>query len=404
LESTSKDVVICAGRRFGKSSLCAYIALKTLLEEKKKICLVAPTYGLTGKVFDYLVGWIGIAFPNSMKIQTRPFPVIRTTWGSRLDCKSAENPEQILGESYDLTIIDECSRISEKVFNIYIFPTTHRAMARTIFISTPFGKNWFYKKYTRAQEEGGAFHFTSLDGVEVDQKTWELAKSSLPSDIFQQEYEAAFLADAARVFRNFEQCVQDCLSEPKPNHRYVMGLDVAQFNDFTVLTILDKDTHDVVFWDRFHKIPYTLQKQRIVNAARKYGAQITIDAMNVGAALADDLRAEGLFVSDFKAVGTISKDVEMKGNKQRAIEKLTSFFEERNIQIPPEPILIGELDAFGYNLTKEGNLKYGAPEGLHDDCVSSLYLAVWGLQGKKRMEIRKVIKSIPPRIKRFQYL
>ncbi len=32
LKSKEKEIVICAGRRFGKSILCGYIALRTLLE------------------------------------------------------------------------------------------------------------------------------------------------------------------------------------------------------------------------------------------------------------------------------------------------------------------------------------------------------------------------------------
>jgi hypothetical protein len=229
--------------------LCGYLALKTLLEDNKSICLIAPTYDLTERVFTYLTGWIRRGFP-SMKIQNRPYPSITTDWGSRLECKSAENPVGILGKTHDLTIVDECSRIPKNIYEIYIYPTTHKGDARTIFISTPFGKNWFYEQYLKAQEAGGAFHFTSMDGVEVDQKIWDISKATLPKDVFSQEYEAVFLADAAQVFRNIKDCIQDCLSEPKPNHRYIMGLDVAKFNDFTALAIIDRDTHDVVCVDR----------------------------------------------------------------------------------------------------------------------------------------------------------
>jgi len=31
LKSKSRDITICAGRRFGKSAVCAYVALKTFL-------------------------------------------------------------------------------------------------------------------------------------------------------------------------------------------------------------------------------------------------------------------------------------------------------------------------------------------------------------------------------------
>ena len=57
LDCIARDIVICAGRRFGKSSICAYMALKLLLQDDKKIWIVAPTYDLAQKVFEYLARW-----------------------------------------------------------------------------------------------------------------------------------------------------------------------------------------------------------------------------------------------------------------------------------------------------------------------------------------------------------
>ena len=78
------------------------------------------------------------------------------------------------------------------------------------------------------------------------------------------------------------------------------------------------------------------------------------------------------------------------------------FIEQQYIQIPDEPILIDELESFGYQLTEGGNIRYSAPTGYHDDAVISLGLAVWGLEGKVNIkpplqeELEKVKK---PKIK-----
>jgi phage terminase large subunit-like protein len=179
---------------------------------------------------------------------------------------------------------------------------------------------------------------------------------------------------------------------------------LAKFGDFTVITIVDRSSHQIVFWDRFTKLPYTLQKERILNVARKYNSLVVIDAMNVGAAMADELRAEGLSVQDFKAVGTISKDIDKQGSKEKMVEKLSLFFEQRNVVIPPEEILVDELESFSYHLTPSGNLVYGAPEGFHDDCVISLGLALMPLMGQRRTENIKIARSIPIKKRSFQYL
>jgi phage terminase large subunit-like protein len=252
--------------------------------------------------------------------------------------------------------------------------------------------------------DGAYFHFPSNANPYFPPEEWERARQRLPRDIFQQEYEAAFLSDAASVFRNVRNCIADTYEEPRPNHRYVMGLDLAKFGDFTVMTVVDRDSHKVVFWDRFTKLPYTLQKERILNIARKYHSLVVIDAMNVGAAMADELRAEQLSVQDFKAVGTISKDIDKQGSKEKMVEKLSLFFEQRNIVIPPEQVLIDELESFSYHLTASGNLVYGAPEGYHDDCVTSLGLAIMPLTGQRRTENIKVSRSMPIKKKFFQYL
>jgi hypothetical protein len=41
-------------------------------------------------------------------------------------------------------------------------------------------------------------------------------------------------------------------------------------------------------------------------------------------------------------------------------------------------VLQNELKAYTYELTPGGNIRYGVPEGLHDDAVTALALALWG--------------------------
>lgn len=403
-----RDITICAGVRFGKSKLCGYVAFKRLLADNQRIWIVSLTYDMAKKIFDYVVDFAGAYDRRLLKgLSNRPTPRLEVKeWNSWIECKSADNETSLMGEELDLAILDEAARMKPDIMERYIQARLSTRRGKSFVISTPFGQNWFYRRYLQTQEasDGASFHFTSKDNPYFPEEEWDKARQRLPKDIFQQEYEAAFLADAAQVFRNVRNCVKDdCLSEPKYGHRYVMGLDLAKFGDFTVITVVDKETHDVVYIDRFTKIPYTLQKQRISQVARKYGSLIVIDALNAGAAISDDLRAEGCSVLDFKATGTTSKDVEMKGTKERAIEKLNSFLEENNIHLPPNDTLINELEAYGYQMTDSGNLKYGAPQGLHDDCVSSLMLAVWGLHGKARQTIIRAKQAIPSPIRRFNY-
>jgi len=396
LDSSSRDIAICAGRRFGKSALAAYMALKVLLIPQKRTVVISPTYDLSQRVFDYLVKWMVHGIPDLMKgVNMRPFPQIRTPIGSVLECKSAENPTGILGVSNDLSIVDEASRIPRNVYETYIFPTTSQG-GRSVFISTPFGKNWFYDKWLDCKQTGGSFKFRSIDNEYFTREEWDRARQKLPEQVFKQEYEAEFMDDAASVFRKVREAINDdCLSEPVPGHYYAMGVDLGKHEDFTVLTVVDRMYKKVVYWDRFREIDYPLQKARIIATAKKYNnARMVVDSTGVGQPICDDLRQKGLFIEDFKFTGK---------SKPELVEKLTIFIEQKHIIIPNNTILIDELESFGYQLTDSGNVKYSAPQGLHDDCVMSLGLAIWGLTPGEARPITPLMRE-QQSIKRFNII
>ena len=49
------------------------------------------------------------------------------------------------------------------------------------------------------------------------------------------------------------------------------------------------------------------------------------------------------------------------------------------------------MQRYEYEITTGGNIKYGAPDGRHDDCVVSLALAAWGI--RDRMQSAQVYKE-----------
>jgi hypothetical protein len=63
------------------------------------------------------------------------------------------------------------------------------------------------------------------------------------------------------------------------------------------------------------------------------------------------------------------------------VKRLSIAFHNCDIFIPDNPILKGELESFTYIITDAGNIKYGAPKGEFDDCVCSLMLCNYGMNG-----------------------
>jgi len=61
------------------------------------------------------------------------------------------------------------------------------------------------------------------------------------------------------------------------------------------------------------------------------------------------------------------------------VENLALQISEKTIRYPDIPELLNELQIYTAEQLPSGNIRYGAPEGYHDDCVTSLALASWGL-------------------------
>jgi hypothetical protein len=65
-------------------------------------------------------------------------------------------------------------------------------------------------------------------------------------------------------------------------------------------------------------------------------------------------------------------------SKERLIQGLALALEKGEIAILPDPVLIGELQAYEQDRLASGRFRYSAPPGGHDDTVIALALAWYG--------------------------
>lgn len=395
IQGKEREVLICAGRRWGKSAVSGYIIVRTFLEKlleirkgkvsSVKIWIVAPTYELANKVFEYVVKFL-LEYDKryGQFIQTRPTPAIMLSESVWIQCKSTTEPMGLLGEELDLQVVDEAALIPEQVYHQYLKPTMLSRKGKVVYIGTPRGKGWFEKKFYYLGEHNAAFTFKSTDGVSIAPEELEAIRKETPILLFQQEYEAKFVSEAGIVFRNIDAVTvrsEDLLRDGRVGRRYIMGVDLAEMTDYTAITVIDAESHEVVHFDRFQGKDYPLQKDHITLKARRYNnARIILDTTGVGKPIYEDLRKSGLFAEDYTFSGK---------SKEELVGKLIVFLEEKYIKIPDIKVLQDELRAFEYKYLNEKTgerlktIQYGAPAGYHDDCVYSLALAVWGLNSGK---------------------
>jgi phage FluMu gp28-like protein len=177
------------------------------------------------------------------------------------------------------------------------------------------------------------------------------------------------------VFRGVRDCVGGRLEDPDANKSYVIGVDLAKYQDYTVIVVMEKTNMQVVYFDRFHKLDWNFQKNKIANVIRRYNnAQCTIDATGIGDPIFDDLNRLGLNIIPYKISGV---------SKKPLIENLSLNIQEGNISYPDIPELINELNIYAYTQSQTtGHTSYSAPEGYHDDIVIALALACWNLKSE----------------------
>ena len=199
-------VAIC-GRRWGKSVSASQEAAIIVTQPKKRVWVVAPTYDGSEKVFREV--WHKLVVEKQMPTTRASFKqqYIEFEWGSTIEGKSADKPDSLVGEGLDYLIIDECAKIKEKVWNMYLRPTLSDRKGKALFITTPQGYNWIYQLYLRGFKDDmwESINSPSWENQyaypegEKDEDLLE-ARRNMPIEVFEQEYGAKFCALAGRVY------------------------------------------------------------------------------------------------------------------------------------------------------------------------------------------------------------
>jgi hypothetical protein len=341
--------------------------------------VVAPTYDLADRVFRE----IQVAALKSlrhrlvaMKENERRIILRNMSGGiSEIRAKSADNSVSLLGEGLDWVIVDEASRLKPTIWQSHLSQRLIDTKGGwALLISTPRGKGYFHDLYLRGQgrdPDYQSWRFPSWSNPLLDPEVIEEERSRVPERVFRQEYAAEFVEGAGQVFRNVRECATGAWQQPQRDTCYCAGLDLAKVEDFTVLAIMNH-RRELVFVDRFNKIDWQLQVNRVKSACDRYHfARILCDTTGAGEPIYESLRAAGCYVEPFPFTSKSKNDL---------VNNLALMFEERKIVLPTAdlwPEGIDELEAFEYSVTDAGHVRTGAPSGMHDDCVIGVALAAW---------------------------
>lgn len=357
LESPARFRVLMCGRRWGKSLISQNLAVKTGIK-KQLVAYITPTYQLGKIFFQEMVKNL----PGEIYSKNESDLVINFITGGSIRFFTGERLDAMRGLKFHLVIVDEASYIAnlQEGWQNSIRPTLTDYKGKAIFLSTPKGRNFFYSLFVKHDEaDWESFKFTTYDNPFIDPSEIDAAKFQLPNAVFEQEYMANPMENAANPFGSdhIRKCLQPLASGPAEYY----GIDLAKSVDWTVVIGMNKEGK-VCEFSRFQK-DWMQTRETIIQLIPK-NKPIEIDCTGVGDPIVEDLQRYFGFMTGFRYSST---------SKQQLMEGLASAIHKGEITYPEGPIK-DELEIFEYIFTSTG-VRYSAPTGFHDDCVNALALA-----------------------------
>src|SRR5690606_9914048 len=161
----------------------------------------------------------------------------------------------------------------------------------------------FWENYQRGinGEEGWqSWTFPTVNNPYIAASEVEAARRDLPEIIYRQEYLAEFVDDQGGVFRRVQEAAVLESQEPQAGRQYVAGVDVASSIDFTVVSVLDAESKEMVYLDRFNRVDYPVLIDRLEAVYHRYHlTSMVVESNSIGRPVIDELVSRGLAIIAF---------------------------------------------------------------------------------------------------------
>lgn len=397
---TQKDWLLCnakvkvaaCGRRWGKTEAAAVDAATLAITQPGAVQMIlAPTYDqsrlLFGAVERLMLG-ARLTRPFTTVLKT-PYPKLTIT-GSVITARTTdEDGRNLRGNSADRVIIDEAAYVRDSVVQEVVAPMLADRDGQLVMISTPFGKNHFYRAFVKGQANGergvrdeeftASFQFPSWENPHISREYIERQRSELSARQFAVEYEAQFVDDSCSVFPWEE--IEAAASHRQRTAGYgawdcvVAGIDWARYSDYTALVAVGVTNArcEVLGIDRFNGIGWGRQIERVVEFLRTHRVNAALaDSTSIGDPLLEQLRAK-LWESGVDTA--VDGYGFTNASKRELVDGLAMRFAHATVSIPRDERLMRELQYFEYELTDSGTVRLNARSGCTDDLVIALALA-----------------------------
>jgi hypothetical protein len=345
---------------------------------------VGPYYKRTRTGFEHIAGAFEAAARAGLcRIRENEMRLDFPATGGVLECFSGDNPQSIYGERFHRVVVDEASRQPAGVLPAVMSTTTATmGKVRIVFNLDRGRSHWAISGFLNARAGADPSHgyvfLTTEQSPYVTREAIEDARRTLPDAVFRALYLGEIQEDGAGVFRNVEALHAGATEGPGAGP-YVIGADLARKNDWTVAVVFDQTARRVVEMERFHNVPWNEACNRIAALSKRYKQALVVpDATGVGDVVVESLRERDVRLMPIVITGGRSV-TDVGTPKAMLIQHLMVEAENRGFTFPASlEVLTNELKAFEYDTTAAGQVTSGSPDGMHDDAVIALALALWG--------------------------
>lgn len=382
-----------AGRRFGKSATTLIDVTHACATRPRQIWyVVAPSIDQAKIYFHELErranenALLSVLLKDGIKWS--PWPEVELINGSKIMGRSvARDGVYLRGKGADGIAVTEAAFVKDKVFHEVIRAMVLDRKGVIRLESTPNGHNYFFKLYQDGLSDSTgyyrSFHATCYDNPRLDPDELERIRRETPELAWRIEYLAEFVEDdtfifpwsvLAEVFDDYEP-----QKEPANGHRYAIGVDLAKYQDYTVIIVLDitRAPFKLAEWHRYQGKLYADVAAHVNELQEKYRARVYLDATGVGDPVAEQIRNCEPFVFSERS-------------RQELISNLVVLIQQKKLSLPASWTVLRDELRYFRNVRRGTRIRPEAAEGYHDDTVMALALACWGVKGAIRSKSEAV--------------
>ena len=391
-----------AGRRFGKSLTTLIDMLHECATKKQQRWFVtAPSIDQAKIYFGEIEQLLGNPkLPFSLlvpekKFKMSPFPEVELINGSKIMARStARDGIYLRGKGADGIVITEAAFVKDRVYTDVIRAMVLDRKGKIRAESTPNGsQGYIYQLFKQGQNDADgyyrSFHATAYDNIRLDKNEIEQIRKEIPELAFRVEYLAEFVDDDTVVFPwvVLQEIFDDYVPKaaPEAGHSYTIGVDLAKYQDYTVITVLDvtQPPFQLAEWHRYRGRLYGDIVAQVNGLQEKYRATVYLDATGVGDPVAEQVKNCHSFVFTQRS-------------REELISNLIVQTEQKRLLLPAGNTALRDELRFFQRVRHGTNVRPEAPQGGYDDCVMSLALACWPMRigaGALPEEMKQLFKG-----------